>query len=394
MRRLGLHLFLRTSVVFSAVLATLTLIVWVTQALRRFDLVTAKGQAIATYLGMTLLAVPFLVSVVAPFSLVIAMVVVLNSMHAGSELVAINAAGASQRQVAAPFIVLSLIVAVLVAWIGLFAGPQSLQALRDQTNRIRADVVANVVQPGRFVEIDENFTFHIRNRAGDGSLEDLFIYDARDPEFVFTYTAERGRVVNAVEKTLVVMETGTIERTRRDDGSSTYVAFGSYAFDLTELKAAGDKERPYQPNERTITELYGTPLDDPYRKEREDRFRAEIHTRLTAPLYPVAMALTTFLFLGFPTTTRSGRTAALAGGIVVSALIRVVGFALAGLAAADEMWLPVVWGVPILFILASAVSLWLGVQPFVPRFLAEPLERLSDFIRRSADRMINASGPS
>ena len=153
MWRLGIHVFNRVAVGFLAVLATLTGIVWVTQALRRFDLVTAKGQAIAAYFTMTFLALPFLVGIVAPFALVIAAAVVLNAMHADSELVAVNAAGASQRQVLAPFLVLSLLVAAVLAWLSLFAGPQALQTLRDMTNRVRADIVANVVQPGRFVDL-------------------------------------------------------------------------------------------------------------------------------------------------------------------------------------------------------------------------------------------------
>lgn len=392
MRRIGLHIFVRTTVTFLGVLATLTAIVWATQALRRFDLVTAKGQAIATYLGMTLLAVPFLVSIVAPFALVVAMVVVLNAMHAGSEIVAANAAGASHRQVAAPFLILAALVSLLTAWIVMQAGPQSLQALRDMTNRIRADVVANVIQPGRFVEIEDDFTFHIRNRAGDGSLEDLFIYDSRDPEYVFTYSAERGRVIEAVGRTLVVMDTGTIERSRRSDGSATFVAFDTYAFDLSELQENREGPRPYPPNERTIGQLLATPLDDPYRAEREDRFRSEIHSRLTAPFYPVAMAMTAFLFLGFPTTTRSGRTAAVVGALLGGALVRIMGFALAGLAQTDTVFVPLVWAGPVAVTIAAGLSLALGIRPFMPRILAEPMERIADLVRASADRLIRAGG--
>lgn len=394
MRLLALHIFTRTAVVFLGVLATLTALVWVTQALRRFDLVTAKGQAIATYLWMTVLAVPFLVSIVAPFALIIAMVVVLNAMHSGSEVVAANAAGASHRQLAAPFLVLAVIVSLLVSWIVMLAGPQSLQALRDMTNRIRADVVANVIQPGRFVEMEDGFTFHIRNRAGDGSLEDLFIYDARDPEYVYTYSAERGRVIEALGRTLVVMETGTIERSRRSDGSATFVAFGSYGFDLSELQENTEGPRPYAANERTIGELLATPLDDPYRAAREDRFRSEIHSRLTIAFYPIAMAMTVFLFLGFPTTSRSGRTAAVIGALIAGALVRVAGFALAGVAQTDAAFVPVVWAVPILITLAAAVSLWFGIQPYVPRLIADPMERLSEWARASAERMVKAGGGS
>lgn len=389
MRRLSLHIFRRTTLSFAAVLAVLTAIVWMTQALRRFDLVTAKGQAIVTYLGMTMLALPFLVSVVAPFALVIAMILVLNAMHADSELVAANAAGFSHRDLLKPFLALGLVVALLVGWIGFYSGPQALQALRDLTNQVRADIVANVVQPGRFADIDDSLTFHIRNRGGDGSLEGLFIYDARDPAFVYTYSAERGRVVEAVGRTLVVMEKGTVERTRRIDHSSTFVAFGSYAFDLSELQPAAEAV-PYKPNERTITELLATPAGDAYRSSREGQWRAEIHNRVAAVAYPVIMVLAAFLFLGFPKTTRTGRALAVFGALVIAALCRIAGFAVSGVASADARFVPVVYAVPALLLAVTGISVAFGIQPFVPAWLAHRLAAVGDavgsLVRRVAGR--------
>ncbi|WP_181706877.1 LptF/LptG family permease [Chthonobacter rhizosphaerae] len=391
MSRLAVHIFARTGVVFLAVLATLTGIVWVTQALRRFDLVTAKGQAIATYLGMTFLAVPFLTTVVAPFALAIAIIVVLNAMHSDSELVAINAAGGSHRQIARPFVMLGLIVGIWVAFISLFAGPQALQTLRDMTNRIRADVVANVLQPGRFVEIDEDFTFHIRNRAGDGSLEGLFIYDSRDPVFLFTYTAERGRVVEALGRSLVVMENGTIERTRRADQSSTFVAFGSYGFDLSELQPEGT-DRPYQVNERTIVELITTPVDDPFRAKREDQFQAEIHNRLTVGVYPLLMVLAVLVFMGLPRTTRGGRAAAVVSAMLAATGVRIAGFLVAGAAGSNAALIPLVWAVPGGLMVVLGAAFWAGRQPALPGFVTDAADRVAEWARALAARAVKAGG--
>jgi lipopolysaccharide export system permease protein len=381
MRRLSKHIFWRTTLAFSAVMVLLTAIVWVTQALRRFDLVTAKGQAIAVYFGMTFLGLPSLVVYIAPFALAIAMAIVLNAMHSDSELIAANAAGVSQRQVLRPFLALAVLVGLAMGWIAFFSGPQTLQTLRDITNAVRADIVANVIQPGRFVEIDDDFTFHIRNRAGDGSLEGLFIYDARDPVHVYTYSAERGRVAEFAGRTLVVMENGTIERTKRDDSSSTFVAFGSYGFDLTELAPSGNAA-PYQINERTVPELLSLAPDDPVLVGREARVRAEVLGRVAVTLYPLVMTLAVFLFLGFPKTTRSGRTGAVIGGLATAALARLAGFGVDGLAGTSDLLVPLVLAVPVGLILLFGGSIALGLEPYTPRFLGEPLARLGDVLER------------
>ncbi len=379
MRRIDTYLFSRTAKTALAILLVLTAIVWVTQALRRFELVTAKGQAIVTYLGMTLLAVPSLMTIVAPFALAIAMVVVLDAMHADSELVAIDAAGSPPRRTLRPFLVLGVATGVLVAWIGAYAAPASLQLLRDYTSAVRADILANVVQPGRFVEVDDNFIFHIRDRAGDGSLRGLFIFDTRDPELTFTYTAERGRFIEAMDRTLMIMETGTIERRKAGSSSTTFVAFGSYAFDLTSLKQA-DTTTVYQANERSLSELLALPADDAWRMRNESRIAQEIQNRLSAVLYPPAMVLAVFLFLGFARTTRQSRWSAVLAAIVAATLVRVAGFGAAGLAANDGVFLPLVWIVPLAVILGAGAAI-AADKP--PRFEAGArLAVLAEALRR------------
>jgi lipopolysaccharide export system permease protein len=254
------------------------------------------------------------------------------------------------------------------------------------TNQVRADIVANVVQPGRFVDLEDGITFHIRNRAGDGSLEGLFIRDGRDPEFVFTYTAERGRVVETLGRTLVVMENGTVERDTRQSRATTFVAFGSYAFDLSDLQPNG-QPAPYKVGERTIADLITTPLNDPYRQSREDQFAAEIHVRLSAILYPVAMALTAFVFLGLPRTTRTGRSLAVIGALAGASLVRLAGFGAAGLAGANADFIPLLYAVPIGVLVVTGLSIHLGAQPFVPEPIAGVAVALGDRIAALAGRI-------
>lgn len=386
MRRIGNYLFRQTMVWSIAILGVLTGIVWVTQALRRFDLVTAKGQALLTYLAMTLLAIPFLVSIVAPFALVFAMVIVLNQMHANSELIAINAAGQSQRRTLGPFLGAGLLASLFVAWIAMWAGPASMQKLRDYTTAVRADVIANVAQPGRFVEIDDDFTFHMRNRVGDGSIRGLFIYDARASDLTYTYTAEQGRFIEALGKTLMVMENGTIERRRADTGASTFVAFGSYAFDLSTLQPEVS-DRPYEVDERTFAQLLETPADDPYRVANADRFTAEIHNRLTSWLYPVAMVLAAFYFLGFPRSTRQTRFLAVITALFAACLVRLAGFGAAGVAANSVAAVPLLYLLPLSLITVFAFAIAAGVDPQLsPRLDAivrSAFERIAGRLRRS-----------
>ncbi|MBV9220490.1 MAG: LptF/LptG family permease, partial [Methylobacteriaceae bacterium] len=59
------YIFQAAATAFLAVLSALTGVVWITQALREFDLLTSKGQSILIFLSVTGLTIPSLIMLVA-----------------------------------------------------------------------------------------------------------------------------------------------------------------------------------------------------------------------------------------------------------------------------------------------------------------------------------------
>ena len=310
----------RILTLFPAGLLILTLIIWSTQALQRLDLVTAKGQTFAVFFELTLLAIPFLATLLAPIAFVIAMIAVYDTMNRDSELVVVGAAGAGRLRLLAPAMWAAAVCAALVAAGTVYLGPAGLAKARVMLTQVRADVVTSIVQPGRFIEIENGLTVHIRDRLADGTLQGLMLNDLRGTEVAVTYLAETGRVVETEGNTLLVMTNGTVQRMERPEDELTVVAFDAYAFDLTDL-TSGTVTTTFRPSERTLMELLTPDPDDTYRAEREARFQIEIHDRLSQPLAPFVYALVTFLFVGDPRMHRQSRLASVAAaGIAVAAV--------------------------------------------------------------------------
>ncbi len=310
----------RILTLFPAGLLILTLIIWSTQALQRLDLVTAKGQTFAVFFELTILAIPFLATLLAPIAFVIAMIAVYDSLNRDSELVVIGAAGAGRLRLLAPALWAAAVCAALVAAGTVYLGPAGLAKARVMLTQVRADVVTSIVQPGRFIEIEDGLTVHIRDRRADGSLEGLMLNDTRGTEVAVTYLAQTGRVVETEGNTLLVMTNGTVQRMERPENELTVVAFDAYAFDLTEL-TSGNVTPTFRPSERTLAELLTPDPDDTYRAEREARFQIEIHDRLSQPLAPFVYALVVFLFVGDPRMHRQSRLAGVAAaGLAVAAV--------------------------------------------------------------------------
>ena len=326
-RRMGLierYIFRRASGAFLLSLGALVGVVWATQALRQMNIVTAKGATLLVFLEITALALPFLTIVVAPFALLIACIQTLNAFNAESELVVLSASGASRFVVLRPLAWLAGLVAGVMLLMSLWISPTSLRVLRENLTKVNVDLVANIVQPGRFIPIEKDLTFHIRNRAGDGTLGGMFVEDARDPELAFTYIAEKASIIDMFGKTLLVMRDGVIQRRTTKDGNLSLIDFQSYAFDLSAMTPQTSAP-VFRPSERPTSELWAqteATTDERGRVTNAGRFRSELHDRFSQPMLPIVFALVSFLALGDARTTREGRGLAVIGAIVAAGVIR------------------------------------------------------------------------
>src|SRR5271156_4797947 len=95
MGAIGRYMFRTTVMAFLITLITLTVVIWFTQAMRDFDLITSERQTIFVFIGITGMIVPLLVMIIAPIALMVAAGHVLNRLGSVSEIIVMNAAGVS-----------------------------------------------------------------------------------------------------------------------------------------------------------------------------------------------------------------------------------------------------------------------------------------------------------
>jgi lipopolysaccharide export system permease protein len=318
-------MFRATMGAFLITLVSLTVVIWFTQAMREFDLITSQRQTLLVFVGITGLIIPLLVMMIAPIALVMASAHVLNKLSSDSEIIVINAAGVSPWRLVRPFLAAAVVVSLLVSVIAAYVSPRSLRALRDWGAQVRADILTNIVQPGRFTTVGGNLTFHIADRRPNGLLVGIFVDDRRDPNEHATYLAEQGEIVKNDSGSFLVLDGGSIQRLEAGQRDPRIVTFNRYPFDLSQF-TGGRQNVVYTVREKYIWELLWPRPDDALYMAQPDQYRSELHDRLATPLYPLAFVILAYMFLGPPQTTRQSRTLALLGMIGVVALLRLTGF--------------------------------------------------------------------
>ncbi|WP_204270746.1 LptF/LptG family permease, partial [Escherichia coli] len=87
-------------------------------------------------------------------------------------------------------------------------------------------------------------------------------------------------------------------------------------------------------------------------------FRAELHDRLSAWLYPLALVFIAFAALGDPRTTRQGRGLAVASAVLAVVALRIAGFAATSAAARSQAAVAAIYAVPLAAIGLSALMIF------------------------------------
>src|SRR5215203_4128752 len=267
------YIFRTTLASFAMVLVSLTGVIWITQALRGIDLMTSQGQTIMTFLGITSLVIPALVLIISPIALMIAISHTLNKLATDSEIIVMNAAGLSPFRLFRPFIYATVIVALLVAFIAAYLAPDGMRRIKRWDAEITADILTNILQPGRFAQLDQDLTIRIRDRLPGGVLGGIFVDDRRDPKERVTIIADHGTILKNESGSYLVLEDGNLERFEAGKRDPALVAFGRYAFDMSKFSKGRDVTLGIR--ERYVWELMRPPADDPVYLQVPGQFRAE-----------------------------------------------------------------------------------------------------------------------
>jgi lipopolysaccharide export system permease protein len=374
------YIFRTTLASFAVVLVSLTGVIWITQALRGIDLMTSQGQTILTFLGFTSLVIPALVLIIAPIALMIAISHTLNKLATDSEIIVMNAAGFSPFRLFRPFFYATCVVALMVAFIAAYLAPDGMRRLKRWDAEITADVLANILQPGRFTQLDQNLTIRIRERQPGGVLAGIFVDDRRDPKERVSIIADHGTVLKNEGGSFLILEDGNLERFEIGKREPALVAFGRYAFDMSKFSNQGH-DFTLGIRERYLWELLWPAPADPVYLQLPGQFRAELHDRFLAPIYPFAFAALTFAFLGAPRTTRQSRQFSITSSILAVFGVRMAGFACSVMTVKSPL-APVVQY--LMLVSAIAISLWIIIRSIV----VEPPAALMEAINRSNARLL------
>lgn len=348
-------------------LSALSTLAILTQSLSTLDLIVENRQSAATFLHITLLAIPQLVAVILPLAVFIAVLYAINRLNVDSELIVARATGASPWNIASPMMRLAVIAAIAHLIINIAVQPYAFKEMRKELLKVRTDLVSQVVRAGEFNTPAPGLTIYSRTISSNGGLEDVIIHDARNPSQVQTYSSEKGQIYKQNNTARLRLIDGDIQEIV-EDGRLDLIKFQTYSIDLSEIISL-DSTLRLKKSDRYVHELLNPDTRTVTTKKRRLSYIAEGHARLSSPLYNLTLALLALAFLIRGELQRTGYVKKIAICAVIGFLIRLTGFAIES-AAESNMTINILqYAFPITIITACLIYLLRRNRALKPKFL-------------------------
>lgn len=130
--------------------------------------------------------------VLLPTALYLSIIAALSRFHRDSEMAAINTAGVGEARILRSVIVLSVLIAVIVGAISLFARPWAYRQSYQIEAEARAEFDIRKIEPGQFIELQGSkyVLFARQVDKGSGRLQDVFLQSEQGKKIQLIFAQE------------------------------------------------------------------------------------------------------------------------------------------------------------------------------------------------------------
>ncbi|MBI3507773.1 MAG: LPS export ABC transporter permease LptF [Proteobacteria bacterium] len=356
MKRITAYILNQVLVTTLFVLVTLTLAIWLTQSLRFIELIVNRGLGLGAFFYLTILLMPNFLALVTPIALFVSTMFVYNRLTVDSELVVMRAVGFGPGQLARPALLLGLAATAFGYLLSLYLVPLSFGQFKELHSDVRSDYSGLLLQEGAFTNIGTNLTVYVRARENNGDLRGILVQDTRDPASPITLLAERGTLAMTDAGPRVILLNGNRQQVDRAAGKLSLLYFDRYSVEIGQT-ATTREFRWREPGERYVNELLWPDFSESNDRQFAPRLIAEGHTRLSSPLYAMALVLVGLACLLPGDFNRRGLGQRLLFAAACGLGVEALSIALPNLAARSAAAIPFLYAMPLALMALSAWAL-------------------------------------
>tara|TARA_B100001057_G_scaffold21187_1_gene19627 strand:- start:134 stop:1264 length:1131 start_codon:yes stop_codon:yes gene_type:complete len=299
--------FIDNTYFFLSAIITVSLIVWVIQAVNFLDFVTEDGHGLAVYFKYSLLNFPKILSRLFVLIFFISIFYTINKFEQNNELKIFWMNGIHKVKFIKNLIIYSLISLTFLYLLTSYIVPWSQNKSRVYLQESNIDFFPSLISEKKFIDTVDKLTIYIEKKVEAENYENIFIKDTDKEKTKFIY-AKTGKLINKPDERIFKLYDGKILDV--NNGKVTSFDFKTTNFDLSKYLTKSTTDFKIQ--EKTTTSILSCYINyfllekkyfydvincnDPAIKEMQK----ELFIRLVKPLFLPAITLSLCFLLLYP----------------------------------------------------------------------------------------------
>ena len=188
--------FLDNTYFFLVCIASLSIIVWVIQAVNFLDFVTEDGHGLGIYFKYTLLNLPKIISRLMPFIFFVAVFHTINKSEDNNELKIFWINGIDKKEFANAFLKYSIIYLVIQIVLNSLIVPLSQNKARTYIQLSSIDFFPSLINERKFIDTVDKLTIYVEEKGSNNDYKNIFLKDSKNKNSIKIIQAEKGLLIN------------------------------------------------------------------------------------------------------------------------------------------------------------------------------------------------------
>ena len=233
MPRISIYVIKEISSSFLFIFSLITIVIWLSQALRNLEILSNDSVTIASYIFYTVLLIPKLAMITIPISIFLAIILALNKLRLDSELIIFGSTGNSNRDILLkPLTIIGIFFFLIILFLSVYLVPKSSAEIRSKISEIRSSSVnISILKEKRFITPDSNLTVFFKKIDGQ-EIYGLLLHDRSEKDNIKTYVAKKGFIDNKNGNNSIYLYDGTMKIFNKEQYKISEIDFDRYSIDL------------------------------------------------------------------------------------------------------------------------------------------------------------------
>jgi lipopolysaccharide export system permease protein len=220
---------------FLLVSLSLTLIVWVIQAVNYLDFVTEDGHSLKVYFSYTILSLPKIFNKILPFIIFVSTFYIITVYEKNNELVIFWTYGISKINFINIIFQFSIFFIVLKIFLSIFLVPLTQEKARSFIKTSSVDFFPQLLKEKKFIDTVSDLTIFIDSKNNNGELKNIFLKEKISEDIFKVIYAKSGMLVDNNNMQYLMLQDGIFMN--NNNQKNTFFKFKNTEFNLSEYSS-------------------------------------------------------------------------------------------------------------------------------------------------------------